>query len=677
MKRSDLGIMAALLWIIVMMIIPMSRPVLDVLLLVNIFVSMTILLVAINTKEPLDFSVFPSILLIMTLYRLSLNISTTRLILGQGNAGAVINTFGSFVIGSNPVVGFIVFIIIIIVQFIVITRGAERVAEVAARFTLDAMPGKQIAIDADLNAGLIDEATARKRRADIEREADFYGAMDGASKFVKGDAIASMLIVAVNIVGGFIIGMVIHKDSFSTALHQYTLLSVGDGLVSQIPALLLSTATGLMVTRAATEANLGADIFGQVFQFPRALYMVGSAILLLGVFTPIGVIPVIPISALAFLTGWRVQVNAARSAKKEQEQLLKSRTEDNKKPENALSLLHVEPIELEFGYGLVPLVDAKQGGDMLERVIMIRKQLALELGLVIPAIRLRDNMQLKPTEYVILLKGLEIARGEVLLGHWLAISPGVEDPTIIGISTKEPTFGLPALWVNSEMKIQAEMSGYTVVDPSSVMATHLTETLRAHAHELLTRQETKKLLDHLKTEAPAVVDDVLNNNLTLGQVQKVLSNLLHEKVSIRDLSTILEVLADVGRQSKDTDMLTEQVRQALGRQICHQFRVPGQPLTVLTFSPSVEEKIQESLIHQEESVFVALDPALSQKIYKKLREESNRLSAQGKSPILLVHPTLRLAVRRWLVRFLPELTVLSYSELDPTLEVESGGVVNL
>lgn len=677
MKKSDLGVMAAIIWIIVMMVIPMSRPVLDVLLIVNIFVSLTILLVAMGTKEPLDFSVFPSILLMTTLYRLSLNISTTRLILGQANAGAVIETFGSFVIGDNPVVGFIVFLIIVIVQFIVITRGAERVAEVAARFTLDAMPGKQIAIDADLNAGLIDEAQARKRRHDIEREADFYGAMDGASKFVKGDAIASMLIVAVNIVGGFIIGMVMHHMSFSQALHTYTLLSVGDGLVSQIPALLLSTATGLMVTRAASESNLGSDVIGQIFQYPRTLYLVGGAIFFLGLFTPIGILPVLPVSIIAFVTGWRVQVNANRLVQRDKEQALRTRKEDTKRPENALSLIHVEPIEFEFGYALVPLVDAKQGGDMLDRVVMIRRQLALELGLVIPVIRLRDNIQLKPTEYVIKMRGIDVAGGEILIGHWLAISPGHDDPSVIGVPTKEPTFGLPALWVTGDMKTQAEMVGYTVVDPPSVLATHLTEVLRKHAHELLSRQETKALLDHVKSTAPAVVDDVLNGNLSLGQVQRVLANLLKERVSIRDLVTILETLGDYGKVTKDIDVLTEHVRRALGRQISHQFRNPGQPLTVLTFAPMVEERVQESLVHQDDGAFVGMEPTIAQQIYRRLKDESSRLSGQGKTPVLLVHPHLRLAVYRWLTRYLPDLVVLSYNELDPTVEVESGGVVSL
>jgi len=677
LKRSDLVIMGFVIFIIVMMVIPMNKNLLDVLIIVNLFGSMSILLVAMSTKEPLDFSVFPSMLLITTLYRLALNISSTRLILSQGSAGRVIETFGSFVIGDNPVVGFIVFLILIVVQFVVITRGAERVAEVAARFTLDAMPGKQIAIDADLNSGLVTEQEAKLRRKTIEREADFYGAMDGASKFVKGDAIASMLIVAINIVAGFVIGVAMMKLPFSEAATRFTQLSVGDGLVSQIPALLLSTATGLMVTRAASENNLGTDVVRQVFSYPKTLYIAAGAIFLLGIATPIGPLRVLPISLTAAIAGWRVQKAANRLLKRESEEAIRSKKDDTKKPESVFSLLSVEQIEFEFGYGLIPIVDSKQGGDLLERVVMIRRQLAMELGLVIPVIRLRDNIQLKPTEYVIKIKGVEVAGGELMIGHWLAMSAGIDDPTIVGIPTKEPTFGLPAQWVNGEMKMRAEASGYTVVDTSSVVATHLTEVLKKHAHELLGRQETKALLDHIKTTAPAVVEDVLTNTLNVGQVQRVLSNLLQEKVSIRDAVSILETLADGGKQTKDTDVLTEQVRQALARQICHQFRLPNQPMPVITLSPSVEEKIQASLVQHDTGVFVGLDPALSQQIYRRLREEAVKISNMGRTPILLTHPQLRLAIRRWLQRYLPDLVVLSYSELDPSVEVESGGVVNL
>ncbi|MCL6636877.1 MAG: flagellar biosynthesis protein FlhA [Alicyclobacillus sp.] len=677
MRRGDLAVMAAVIGIVVMMVIPLNKTLLDVLLVINLFVSMTVLMVAMSTKEPLEFSVFPSLLLMTTLYRLALNVSSTRLILTQADAGEVIQTFGNFVVGDNLVVGFVVYLILAVIQFIVITRGAERVAEVAARFTLDAMPGKQIAIDADLNAGLITEQEAKQRRQAIEREADFYGAMDGASKFVKGDAIASLLIVAINTVGGFVIGMAMHGMDAGTAAHTYTLLSVGDGLVSQIPALLLSTATGLVVTRAASDANLGADVVGQVLSFPRALFAVAAAIGLLGLFTPIGVLRTAPVAVAAAVLGWRVRRSAVGVQRKQQEQQVRAQSEDSKKPESVLSLLTVDPVEFEFGYGLIPLVDSKQGGDLPDRIVLIRRQLALELGLVLPVVRLRDNLQRQPTEYAIKVRGVEVARGEVMPGHWLALSPGHDDPAVRGIPTCEPAFGMPALWIGTDMRSRAEAAGYTVVDVSSVIATHLTEVLRRHAHELLGRQEVKALLDHVKETAPAVVEDLVPGTLALGQVQRVLANLLQERVSIRDLVTIFETLADAGKHSKDPDILTEMVRQALARQICHQFRVPGQPLTVITLAPAVEERLQNALVSHEGGAYLALDPGWSQQVFRRLREEANKLSAAGKVPLLLTLPALRLPVRRWLMRTLPDLVVLSYNELDPAVEIESGGVVNL
>lgn len=676
LKRTDLIIMVFVLLVVVMIVIPVPKFLLDILIILNIFLSMTILLVAMGTKEALEFSVFPSMLLVTTLFRLSLNISSTRLILGQGQAGQVIYTFGNFVIGKNPVVGFIVFLIIIIVQFLVITRGAERVAEVAARFTLDAMPGKQIAIDADLNSGLITEQQARDRRKKIEREADFYGAMDGASKFVKGDAISSMLIVAINIVAGFIIGVAMQGKPFAQALHSYTLLSVGDGLVSQIPALLLSTATGLIVSRSASDGNMGEDVTRQLFNNPRSLYIVAGAIFLLGLVTPIGLIRVLPVS-LAAAFGARYLDNKGKKEKAlEAEQATRTKQADSKKPENVFNLLTVEPIEFEFGYGVIPLVDSKQGGDLLERVVMIRRQLAIELGIVLPMVRMRDNIQLKPTQYVIKLKGVQVSEGEIVMGHWMALSPGIENPAVQGIPTQDPAFGMPALWVNSQMKIVAEANGYTVVDPPSVIATHLTEVLRRHAHELLGRQETKTLLDHVKSTNSAAVDDVYPGTLTLGQIQNVLGNLLQEKISIRDMVTILESLADAGRQTQDPDVLTERVRQALARQICHQFSIPGEPMSVITLGSSVEARIQESLVEGANGAFVGMEPNEAQNVIRRLQDETNKLQALGKTPVLLIHPQLRLAVRRWIARYLPDVVVLSYNELDPTVEIQSGGVVN-
>ncbi|WP_367307440.1 flagellar biosynthesis protein FlhA [Alicyclobacillus acidocaldarius] len=677
LKRTDLMVMLFVLWTIVMIVIPIPRPLLDVLILFNMFVSMTILLVAMNTSEPLEFSIFPSLLLVTTLYRLSLNISTTRLILSQGNAGAVIQTFGNFVIGNNPVVGFIVFLIIIIVQYVVITRGAERVAEVAARFTLDAMPGKQLAIDADLNAGLIQEAEARRRREKIQQEADFYGAMDGASKFVKGDAIASMVIVAINVVAGLIIGVAMQHDSFGEALHTYTMLSVGDGLVSQIPALLLSTATGLMVSRAATDQNMGADVVKQVFGYARALYVVSGAILLLGLITPIGILPVIPIAGGATLMARRAERSRVQEQKRAEEEKARQKRSEAKKPENVYQLITVEPVEFEFGYGLIPLVDARQGGDFMERVAMIRRQLATDLGVVLPMVRMRDNVLLKPTQYVIKLKGVEVARGEILMGHWLALSPGIDNPEVKGIPTKDPTFGLPALWVTGEMKLRAEASGYTVVDPPSVMATHLTEVLRRHAHELLGRQQVKELLDHLKQTQPAVVEDVYPGTLSLGHIQRVLCNLLEEGVPIRDLVTILEALADAGRQTQDVDQLTEKVRQRLARHICAQYTQGEDGLTVLTFDPALEREMQQAVVDQGGALSIGLEPQKAQALFRRLKELWTELQGTGKSPVLLVHPRIRLPLSRLVRRYVPDLPVLSFAELDPSISIHSGGVVNV
>lgn len=679
MKMSDLAVIFGILGIVAMMVIPLPTWLLDLLLIVNLATSLTILLVAMNTKEPLQFSIFPALLLITTLFRLGLNVSSTRLILSKGEAGNVIHTFGDFVVGGNAVVGFIVFLILVIIQFIVITKGAERVAEVAARFTLDAMPGKQISIDADLNSGLITEKEARERRRTIEREADFYGAMDGASKFVKGDAIASIIIVIINIIGGFIIGMTMNNKglSFTQVMQQYTLLSVGDGLVSQIPALLISTATGLVVTRAASESNLSQDVMRQILAYPRMLYIVAGMIVLLGFFTPIGPLRTLPIAALVAFGGYRIQQTKAVEEIKLQEQVAEEEQAEVRSPESVVNLTHIDPIEFEFGYALIPLADANQGGDLLDRVIMIRRQLAMELGIVVPVIRIRDNIQLRPNEYVIKIKGTEVAKGELMLDHYLAMSPGIDDPNVFGIETKEPAFGLPALWITEDMRETAEMAGYTVVDPPSVVATHLTEILKRHAYELLGRQETKQLIDSLRNNYPALVEEVVPTVFTVGEIQKVLVNLLREKVSIRDLVTILETMADAAAYTKDPDLLTEYVRTALARQITHQYRPPGQPLTVITLSPAVEKEILDHIQHSEQGSYLVLDPAVSQKIYQSVNEQIQNVSAAGHTPIILTSPNIRIHVRRLLERALPDLPVLSYNELDASIEVKSGGTVNI
>lgn len=677
MKPKDLGVIGAVIGIVVMMVIPMPTFLLDFLLIINLSIALTILLVAMNTKEPLDFAIFPSLLLLTTLFRLALNVSSTRAILSSGEAGDVIHTFGTFVIGGNAVVGFIVFLILVIIQFIVITKGSERVAEVAARFTLDAMPGKQISIDADLNAGLLTENEARAKRTKIQREADFYGAMDGASKFVKGDAIAGIIIVAINIIAGFVIGVAMRGESAMQAMQNYTILSVGDGLVSQIPALLISTATGLVVTRAASEENLSDDITKQLLAYPKMLFVVGGVIAMLGMFTPIGILKTWPIAGLIAYGGFLMQRTMKLETIREMEQVEENKQEEVRSPESVISLIHVDPIEFEFGYALIPLADVNQGGDLLDRVIMIRRQFAMEMGLVVPVIRIRDNIQLRPNEYVIKIKGNEVARGELLLDHYLAMSPGFDDENIVGIPTKEPAFGLPALWIADNIREQAEFAGYTVVDPPSVVATHLTEVLRKHASELLGRQETKQLIDSLRETYPALVDELVPNQMSTGEIQKVLINLLREKVSIRDLVTILETLADYVGYTKDTDILTEYVRQALSRQITNQFKASGGTLKVITLSPNVEKLLLDNIQGSDQGTYLALDPRISQQIYQRLAEQVQVVTNLGHPPILLASPNTRMHVRKLIERVLPDVSVLSFNELDTTVDVQSGGVVNL
>ncbi len=677
MRTKEIGIILFVISIVTMMVIPLPPGLLDFLLIINIGLALTILLVSMNTQEALQFSIFPTLLLITTLFRLALNVSTTRNILSSGEGGKVIETFGSFVVGGNPVVGFVVFLILIIIQFIVITKGSERVAEVAARFTLDAMPGKQMSIDADLNAGMITEAEARSRRQKIEREADFYGAMDGASKFVKGDAIAGIVIFIINIIGGFIIGIAMMKMDFSDAASHFTKLSIGDALVSQIPALLISTATGIIVTRAASEGGLGQDIVNQIFNNPRILFIVSGLIGFLGLFTPIGLVATLPVSAIlayfAYRMNRRQQTQMVESIQQEEEQQI----EEVRSPESVVSLLHVDPIEFEFGYGLIPLADAKQGGDLLDRVIMIRRQCALELGIVVPVIRIRDNIQLRPNEYVIKIKGNQVAKGEILLDHYLAMSPGYDDESVVGIPTVEPAFGLPALWVTEENKEIAELSGYTVVDPPSVVATHLTEIIKRHAHELLGRQETRALLDNVRETVPVLVDELIPGMLSIGDLQKVLQNLLKEKISIRNLTVILEALADHAMFTKDPDVLTEYVRQALSRQITLQYTEPGAPLRVITAGPGLEKAISERIEQSEHGSYLAMDPETSQVIYQNLSEQISKMVNAGQQPILLSSPAIRMYLRQLLERMMPDIPVISYNELEPSVEVQSVGMVNL
>ncbi|MBP2654937.1 MAG: flhA [Firmicutes bacterium] len=676
LRYSDILIAVAVITIVVMMIIPLPSILLDMFLTLNITLALVIVMVALYNVEPLQFSVFPSLLLITTLFRLALNVSSTRLILLDGFAGDVITAFGNFVVGGNPLVGFIVFIILIIIQFIVITKGAERVAEVGARFTLDAMPGKQMSIDADLNAGLISDTEARQRRRNIQREADFYGAMDGASKFVKGDAIAAIIIIIINIVGGFAIGMLQRNMDIVQALHTYTLLTVGEGLVNQIPALLISTATGIVVTRAASEANLGHDITSQLLTNPRIFFIAAGVLIMLALIPGLPGIPFFILGAicLGFAYSLRQSVqSAAQTALSMQEE---QEIEEVRKPENVVALLQVDQMELEIGYSLIPIVDTSQGGDLLNRIVMIRRQCALEMGLLVPTIRIRDNIQLKPNVYVIKLKGIEVAKGELLLDHYMAMNPGTVAEELSGIDTIEPAFGLPALWIQEISRERAELAGYTVVDAVSVLATHLTEVIRSHAAEILGRQEVQTIVESVRQTNPAVVDELVPGLLSFGEIQKVLAALLRERVSIRDMVTILETLADNAPITKDVEFLAEYVRQALARQISRQYIQSG-VLTCLTLDPQLENTINASVQRTEHGSYVALEPQLMQTVINSLNEELPKLTNLGYSPLILASPAIRLYFRKLTERVAPNLVVLSYAELDPTIEVQAVGMVKL
>ncbi len=673
-RYSDL-VTIAIIGIILLIVVPLPSILVDILLTLNLSLSLVIFLLSMYIKEPLEFSIFPTMLLVTTLYRLSLNFSTTRLILGEGEAGEVVNAFGNFVTGSNPVVGVIMFLILVVVQFMVITKGSERVAEVSARFTLDAMPGKQMAIDADLNSGLINEAEAKHRRLKIQREADFYGAMDGASKFVKGDAIAGIIITIINISAGFFIGMFQMNLSAGESISRFTVLTIGDGLVSQIPALLISIAAGMVVTRAASESNLGNDIIAQLLAQPKVLYMT-SGVLGIFAFTGLPMVPNLLLAGFMAFMGYSLQKTIKEAEKEEEIKAQDVEVEEIRKPENVMTLLQVDPIELEFGYGIIPLADASQGGDLLDRVVMIRRQCALDLGIIVPVIRLRDNIQLRPNEYIIKIKGIEVASGELMFDNYLAMNPGTADGELEGVKTIEPAFGLPAVWIGDNQKERAEMMGYTVVDPPSIVATHLTEIIKAHAHELLGRQDVQKLVDNIKENYPTLVEEVVPKMLSIGEIQKVLANLLKEGVSIRDMVTIMETLADYAPMTKDPDMLTEYVRQALRRSITKRF-IYEKSAKVITLDTALEQVIMDSVQQTEYGAYLNIDPSQAQRVINNVMREMQKLTAVGEQPIILASPVVRLYFKRLTEQVAPGLVVLSYNELDPSVEVQSVGMVSL
>ena len=686
LKNNDISLAIGLVFIVLMMVIPLPPAMLDILLTINISLSVIILLVCLYTKEPLDYSSFPTVLLIATLFRLGLNISSTRLILLYGEAGNVIHSFGEFVVGGNYVVGFVIFVILVLINFMVITGGATRVAEVTARFTLDKMPGKQLSIDADLNAGLISDEEAKARRKALERETDFYGTMDGASKFVKGDATAGILITIINIIGGLIIGMVMLKMDFSTALTTYTILTVGDGLVSQVPALLISVATGLIVSRATgKDESLSQDIGKEMFSDPRVLGVVSGLLLVLGIIPGMPTIPFLLISI--GLGSWATLKHKEKQAKIAAEAQAKIEAEKAEKlgkrnkratRESVMELLNVDTIEIEVGYRLVPLLQVEMGGDLLERIAQIRRQTALDMGIVLPSIRVRDNLQLSPNTYQIKLKGVPIEAGEVYPDRSLAMNAmgGDDNPNIKGISAVEPAFGLPALWIEEDQKDLAEAYGYTVVSPSAVVSTHLTEVIKKNAADILTRSDVQQLVDNLRKEvSDSYVDDLLKD-MTIGDIQQILQSLLRERVTIRDLKTILETISLQSKFSKDYSYLTEQVRHALARSICKQNVADNGELMAIILSPDVERTLAQGMSPDGRSLTV--DPTYSKLLFNSLDSEIQKaITTYGCQPVILCSAAIRLAFRNLIENYYPQFTIMSYNEISSHTKTKSVGIVKV
>ncbi len=675
MKKADVGVAAYIVAAFVMLIVPVPSWLLDVLLAGNIAIAFTILFTTMFSKEILDMSFFPTILLFTTIFRIALNVSSTRLILTTGDPGQVVATFGSFVGGGDLIVGAIVFLILLIVQFMVINKGSERVAEVTARFTLDAMPGKQMAIDADLNTGAINDAEAKRRRDKIQEEASFFGSMDGAVKYVKGDAVAGLIITAINIIGGIAMGVLRQNMDMTAALNKYVILTIGDGLVSQIPSLLISLSTGILVTKGSKDADFGSVLIRQLFGVPRALYLVGAIIAGLGIVTPLPTVVFLALGLIFVVTG-RVIAGTIETAQIENEvDMEEAAAEEIRQPENVNSLLQVDPIELEFGYGIIPLADVNQGGDLLDRVVMIRRQIALELGTVVPIIRLRDNIQLNPNQYIIKIKGIQVSEGEILFDHYMAMNPGYVEEEITGIPTFEPSFHLPAIWITEGQRERAESLGYTVVDPPSIIATHLTEIIRQYIAELLTRQDVQNLVNNLKESNPSLVDELIPKLLGIGEVQKVLQNLLKEGISIRDLLTIFETLADYASSTRDTDILTEYVRQSLKRAISNKFFPPNETTSVVTLDPKIEQEIMASVKQTENGAYLTLDPERTKAIIKSVETEIAKLENLGKNPIIITSPIVRMYFKRLTEDYVKDLIVVSYNEVENNVELQSVGMV--
>ena len=674
-RGADVGVALYLMAAIVFFIVPIPSALLDVLLIFNISIALVILFNCLFVQEVLDMSFFPTLLLFTTIFRISLNVSSTRLILNSGDPGNVVRTFGDFVGGGDMVIGTIIFIILLIVQFVVINKGSERVSEVTARFTLDAMPGKQMAIDADLNTGAITDEEAKKRRDKIQMESSFFGAMDGATKYVKGDATAGLIITFVNLVGGTVLGMTRSGLAFQDAILEYGILTIGDGLSSQIPSLAISMATGILVTKASKEADFGQVLIGQLFGIPKVLIMVGSVICFLGVFTPLNLLLCLGMGGIFLIAGLNMNKTMDVERIEEETGVAESEAEEIRKPENVVSLLSVDPIELEFGYGIIPLADVNQGGDLLDRVVMIRRQIALELGTVVPIIRLRDNIQLNPNQYIIKIKGIQVTEGEILFDHYMAMNPGYVEEEITGIPTFEPSFHLPAIWITESQRERAESLGYTVVDPPSIIATHLTEVIRSHIAELLTRQDVQNLIDNVKENNPVLIDELVPKLLGTGEIQKVLQNLLAEGISIRDLLTIFETLADHATTTRDTDVLTEYVRQSLKRAISSKYFPANEKTSVVTLDPKIEQEIMGAVKQTEQGAYLTLDPARTRAIIDATEAEVTKLENLGKNAIVVTSPIVRMYFKKLTEEYLKDLIVISYNEIESNVELESVGMV--
>ena len=675
LKRNDLFIGIYILSAVLFFIISIPSWLLDILLAFNIMVALVILFNSLFAKEVLDMASFPTMLLFTTIFRISLNVSSTKMILRDGYAGHVVSVFGQFVGGGNLVIGTIIFIVLIIVQFIVINKGSERVSEVTARFTLDAMAGKQMAIDSDLNTGAITDKEAAERRKKLQQENSFFGSMDGATKYVKGDATAGLIITAINLVGGIAMGMLYNGMSINDALSTYSILTIGDGLCSQIPSLLISLSTGILVTKASSEGELGDEMVGQLFSMDRVLIMVGAALILLGVGTPLPFYIFVPLGVALIIYGRKLKDKTGEATIEEMAEAEENEAQEIRKPENVVSLLNVDPIELEFGYGIIPLADVNQGGDLLDRVVMIRRQIALELGAVVPIIRLRDNIQLNPNQYVIKIKGIQVSEGEILFDHYMAMNPGYVEEEITGIPTFEPSFHLPAIWITESQRERAESMGYTVVDPPSIMATHLTEVIRQHIAELLTRQDVQNLINNIKDNNQALIDELVPKLIGIGEIQKVLQNLLSEGISIRDLVTIFETLADHAAVTRDTDILTEYVRQSLKRAISGKYFPPNEVTNVITLDPKVEQEIMAAVKNTEQGAYLSLDPARTKAIMDSLGEELKKLEDMGKNPIVITSPIVRLYFKKLASDYYKDIIVISCNEVESNVELQSVGMV--